>query len=149
MNITIFSWHTIDYYYNQHCYTKNKKRKEVIMNMNNYPAKKKNIEENLKFDELMKSASKSYGSLAKMQKRHLMEKLIKLAKTSGEIWKVVKFADEIAYALTKNQNKAIISRLVECPDSDLSKVKNYAKETDLALFYLNKFTENEIGKVFT
>lgn len=119
------------------------------MNMNNYPAKKKNIEKNLKFDELMKSASKSYGSLAKMQKRHLMEKLIKLAKTSGEIWKVVKFADEIAYALTKNQNKAIISRLVECSDSDLSKVKNYAKETDLALFYLNKFTENEIGKVFT
>jgi hypothetical protein len=104
---------------------------------------------NLSFNELMKSASKNYDSLTKMQKRHLIEKLTKLAETSGQIWKVVKCADKMAYALTKNQNKVIISKLVECPDSDLKEVKNYAKEVGLVLFYLNKLTENEIAKVFT
>ena len=121
------------------------------MKKNNYPeiSMKKNLEKNLNFDESMESALKNYNSLTKRQKRHLMEKLIKLAKTSDEIWRGVNFADKMAYALTKKQNKAIISKLVECPDSDLKKVKMYAEMTDLILFYLNKLTENEIEKVFT
>jgi len=121
------------------------------MNMNNYPeiSEKKIFEENLKFDEVMESALKNYDSLTKMQKRHLMEKLIKLAENSDEIWKAEEFAKKMYYALTKNQSKAIISKLIGFSDSDLLRVKNYAEETDLVLFYLNKLTENEIGKVFT
>ena len=118
------------------------------MNMNNYP-EKKIFEENLKFDEEMQSALKNYNSLTKMQKRHLMEKLIKLADNSDEIWKAKEFAKKMYYDLTKNQNKAIISKLIGFSDSDLLRVKNYAEDTDLVLFYLNKLTENEIGKVFT
>ena len=102
------------------------------------------------FQELYKLVKSEHLRMTNMQKRSAIEQLIKLARNSGEVWKVVRFAKKMSYYMTDRQKSKIISKLVQLSmDSEMKDVENYAKENRLSLHYVMVSTEKEIAEILT
>jgi hypothetical protein len=86
--------------------------------------------------------------MSKFEKRWFIERLIKLAKSPDEVWSVVKCAENSSYSLTKEQNKNIISKLVQFSSvSEMKNVENYAISNGLRFHYVMNVTEKDVAKV--
>ena len=102
------------------------------------------------FKKLYRQVKSDCSDMTNIQKRGVIEHLIKLAKNSEEVWKVVKFAEKVSYYMTDRQKSKIISKLVRFSSgSEMRDVENYAKENRLSLHYVMESTEKEIAGIFT
>ncbi len=86
-----------------------------------------------------------------MEKRHFIERSIKMSSNLDETWNVIKSAEELSYLMTDRQKENIISKLIgfSTSDADLQKIENYANSNHLRLHYVIETSRKQLKEVFS